>query len=97
MTRLIVAGLLALTFGIPALRAAFDHAASPHLSGNALALYRGMVLGRREHFEPELLEAMKRAGTTHLLAVSGLNVAVLVVFTLGNWAQEGSRSLCSWT
>ncbi|MDQ3662388.1 MAG: ComEC/Rec2 family competence protein [Actinomycetota bacterium] len=42
------------------------------------ALLRGLVVGDTERLDPGLLDAFRRAGLSHLLAVSGSNVAIVV-------------------
>jgi ComEC/Rec2-related protein len=42
------------------------------------ALLRGLVVGDTERLDPALLEAFRTAGLSHLLAVSGSNVAIVV-------------------
>ncbi len=42
------------------------------------ALLRGLVVGDTERLDLALLEAFRRAGLSHLLAVSGSNVAIVV-------------------
>jgi competence protein ComEC len=43
-------------------------------------LASALLLGRREEVEPDLNDAFARTGTTHLLAISGLQLQVLAVF-----------------
>lgn len=45
--------------------------------GGARHFIKGMVLGERELMPEELYEAFRRTGTAHVLAVSGLHVALL--------------------
>ncbi|UWX58265.1 ComEC family competence protein [Chlorobaculum sp. MV4-Y] len=45
--------------------------------GGARYFIKGMVLGERELMPEELYEAFRRTGTAHVLAVSGLHVALL--------------------
>ncbi|MDD5710521.1 MAG: ComEC/Rec2 family competence protein [Candidatus Colwellbacteria bacterium] len=42
------------------------------------ALMAGILLGERAEFTPELKEAMRLSGTTHIVALSGYNIAILV-------------------
>ncbi len=42
----------------------------------------GLILGEKEGFSEEFKEAMKKSGTTHLVALSGYNVSLLVMGTL---------------
>lgn len=49
-----------------------------HLSPDSAALIEGMLVGATGDFPPALREAFHRAGTGHLLATSGLHVAILL-------------------
>jgi competence protein ComEC len=48
----------------------------PAMEANLLA---GLVLGERAGFEKDFEEKMKNSGTTHLVALSGYNISVLVL------------------
>ncbi len=50
-----------------------------YLPADQAALLGGLTLGARSDFSPELKEAMRRSGTTHLVALSGYNIAILVM------------------
>lgn len=50
------------------------------LFGKKAALYTAILLGERSEVPEEVYADMKRTGTLHLLAVSGLHVGVLVAF-----------------
>ena len=54
--------------------------------GDAGALIPGMVLGDTSKQSAEFKEAMKRAGLTHLVAVSGANFAIVSTFVL--WCMQ---------
>lgn len=49
-----------------------------YLSPDSAALMEGMLVGATGDFPPALREAFHRAGTGHLLATSGLHVAILL-------------------
>ncbi|GGL43211.1 ComEC/Rec2 family competence protein [Phycicoccus endophyticus] len=66
------------------LRAAVDHAPA-----DARGLLPGLVVGDTSRTPPELTEAMRATGMTHLTAVSGSNVAVVVGLVLGMCAVLG--------
>lgn len=53
------------------------------------ALARGFVLGEDERIDPLTLEDFRRAGLGHLLAVSGQNVALLVLLAMPALAALG--------
>ena len=46
----------------------------------SVPLAASLLLGRREAVDPEVSDAFARTGTTHLLAISGLQLQVLAVF-----------------
>lgn len=48
------------------------------LHGKERTLVAGIVLGESQGLDPELQEAFRKTGTTHLLAASGLNVAIVM-------------------
>lgn len=60
---------------------------SKNLKKDNLSLVGGMILGDDAvSFSPQLKEQMKKSGTTHLVALSGYNVSILVIglyFILG--------------
>lgn len=70
------------------LRARLLAAVRAHLPARQGAVVEGMVLGLRSGLSPELEESFRRSGLTHLLAVSGSNVALVagVMRTLLGWA-----------
>lgn len=45
-------------------------------------LLGGLTLGERAGFSKEFKEAMKNSGTTHLVALSGYNISILVMATM---------------
>jgi len=47
------------------------------MDGRASPLASALVLGRRDDIDPEVVDAFARTGTTHLLAVSGLQLQVM--------------------
>jgi competence protein ComEC len=47
------------------------------VGGDAGALSAAMVVGDRRGISPELTEAFRKAGTAHLLAISGMNIALV--------------------
>ncbi len=49
------------------------------LSSEHAALLSGILLGERSGFSPQFNEAMRRSGTTHIVALSGYNISVIVV------------------
>jgi len=51
--------------------------------GDQSALAEALLLGRRANVSEGLTEAFRRTGTSHILAISGLHVGVLMVLCLG--------------
>ncbi|WP_165226387.1 ComEC/Rec2 family competence protein [Aquisphaera insulae] len=51
-----------------------------HLDGPTAALASALILGRREDIDPEDQDAFTLTGTTHLLAISGLQLQALAWF-----------------
>ncbi|MDQ1626850.1 MAG: competence protein ComEC [Actinomycetota bacterium] len=74
------------------LRAGLRKAAG-HLPAGPRGLLPGLVLGDTSRMPPELSDDFRTAGLTHLVAVSGANVAIVVGFLLllGRWC--GVRGL----
>ncbi len=60
------------------LKQKFIDSLKPYLSSDEAALAEGFTLGERTDFSPELTQAMSSSGVTHLVALSGYNIAVLV-------------------
>ena len=58
------------------------HQAMQGTSAAARGLVPGLALGDSTYLNPELATAMKAAGLTHLVAVSGTNVTLLIVVVL---------------
>lgn len=56
-------------------------AGATSLGPDAVSLLPGMTYGDRSAFDPELEQAMKDTGLTHLTAVSGSNCALVMVLT----------------
>jgi competence protein ComEC len=46
------------------------------------AFLSGLVLGERSDFSPEFKTAMQTSGTTHLVALSGYNVTIVVTYAM---------------
>jgi competence protein ComEC len=61
---------------------------------DAAGIAKALLLGAREEVDPEAERALQRAGTSHLLAVSGFNVAVLsaCVWWWARLARAGPRA-----
>ncbi|MFD7491735.1 ComEC/Rec2 family competence protein [Streptomyces sp. NPDC059832] len=57
--------------------------ATERLEPDARALLPGLVVGDTSRITPELHEAFKAADLTHLMAVSGANLAILLVLLIG--------------
>ncbi|MDP3725401.1 MAG: ComEC/Rec2 family competence protein, partial [Nanoarchaeota archaeon] len=55
------------------------------------AFLGGITVGEREEFTPELKDAMSKSGTTHLVALSGYNITILIQVTVGTLIYLISR------
>lgn len=84
--RLAAPGLVAR--GAEHLRAGLRHAASP-LPDDARGLLPALVIGDTSRTPPDLTDAMLATGMSHLSAVSGSNVSVILAFALGGCALVG--------
>lgn len=60
-----------------AVRGAIGRAIDDAVSGDAAAVLRALVLGDRSRIHPALRERFARSGTAHLLAVSGVHLAIV--------------------
>ncbi len=50
-----------------------------HLPADPAALISGLTFGARADFSPDLSNSMRASGTTHLVALSGYNIGILVL------------------
>ena len=56
----------------------------------------GITLGERAEFSKEFKEAMSKSGTTHLVALSGYNITILVLAVAYVLNFFASRRLVFW-
>ncbi|NKN32091.1 DNA internalization-related competence protein ComEC/Rec2 [Marichromatium bheemlicum] len=75
-----------------------DHLATVLGDAPALGAVQALTLGVRDALTSRDWEILTRTGTNHLLAISGLHVAVIAgaVFALGRWLWSRSRRLTLW-
>lgn len=69
---------------------------SRYLPPKEAALAGGLLLGDRNNFSAEFKDEMKRSGTTHLVALSGYNIGILVIAfaaLLSGWIGRKIRFL----
>ncbi len=64
------------------IRARAERALGSNVPAREAALARGFVLGEDERIDPVTVEDFRRAGLSHLLAVSGQNVALLALLAM---------------
>jgi len=64
------------------IRARAERALGSGMPVREAALARGFVLGEDERIDPATVEEFRRAGLSHLLAVSGQNVALLALLAM---------------
>lgn len=60
-----------------AIKGAFVAAVNRRIPEPKAAFLNGLLLGERSSFPPELEEALRRTGTSHLVALSGYNITVI--------------------
>lgn len=60
------------------------------------AFLAGITLGERAEFSKEFKEAMSKSGTTHLVALSGYNITILVLAVAYVLSFFASRHLVFW-
>lgn len=65
------------------------HKAMTNTSDAAKGLVPGLALGDSSELDPDLAVAMKSSGLTHLIAVSGTNVTLLIVVVLAMLRRSG--------
>lgn len=63
------------------------------LSLEQAAFLSGITLGERADFSKELKEAMSKSGTTHLVALSGYNISIIVIAAFALFSYFLSRRL----
>ncbi len=66
------------------------------LPGDSAALLSGLTLGWRGDFTDELKKEMSLSGTTHMVALSGYNITILVVVVAGIFGYWLSRRMTFW-
>jgi len=62
------------------IRAAINDSFSRNLSSTSAALASGILIGETREIPDEIYERFRDSGTLHLLAVSGSNVALIILF-----------------
>lgn len=85
--------------GIARLRMAlYERLAKALPQGDARAVLQALVIGERGAFDDHLWESLRRTGTSHLVAISGLHVGLLAALAYGFTSILWRRSayLCSW-
>jgi competence protein ComEC len=66
------------------------------LSSEKSAFLSGITLGERAEFSKEFKDAMNNSGTTHLVALSGYNITILVIAIASSLGKVLSRRLTFW-
>ena len=85
--------------GIARLRSAlFEALANALPQGDARAVLQALVIGERGAFDDHLWESLRRTGTSHLVAISGLHVGLLaaLAYGLASFLWRRSARLCLW-
>ena len=80
---------------IYSLRYRLSRSLSQALAEPQNAMAQALLLGQRSAMPPELTQAFRDTGTSHLLAISGLHVGVLLAFSLAmsRWLIGARRQL----
>jgi competence protein ComEC len=80
------------------LRASLSHALAEALPEPQAALAQGIILGIRSNIPADLKNDFAVSGTTHLLAISGMNIGIMAGIILGVsvWAVGRKRKLYVW-
>lgn len=69
----------------------FEDQFKKFLPSNSAALLEGLIFGSRANFSQEFKSEMNKSGTAHLVALSGYNIAILIVAisqTLGHFLSR---------
>lgn len=66
------------------------------LPGEQAAFLSGITLGERAEFSKEFKQQMSQSGTTHLVALSGYNISILVLVVAGALSYLFSKRICFW-
>lgn len=66
------------------------------LAPEQAALASGLLFGERAQFSNEFEEAMRKSGTTHIVALSGYNVAIIVLLLSSTLSYIVSRRHAFW-
>lgn len=78
------------------LRDAVRHAFERSLSGDQATLMTGLVIGKSSGFSKEFSEKLRITGTTHLVALSGYNIKMVLDLFLGLFAFFLVRKRALW-
>ncbi|MBI4306782.1 MAG: DNA internalization-related competence protein ComEC/Rec2 [Chloroflexi bacterium] len=81
--------------GLETTRSAVGRAIERSAPEPAAGLMRAMITGERGGMDTGLRDAFRRSGTTHVLAISGMNIGIVAVAALAfaAWALGRSRQL----
>jgi competence protein ComEC len=60
-------------------------------TGDVGELGRGLLLGGKQGFTKEFIDSLQKSGTTHLVAVSGYNVSIIIIVLFGYVRSAFSR------
>ncbi|MEZ4603470.1 MAG: ComEC/Rec2 family competence protein [Desulfobacterales bacterium] len=63
-------------------------------AGDANAILHALILGNRSKISSDLRDAFNRAGISHLLAISGLHIGIVAVFSFFIFSRILSRFSC---
>ncbi len=73
----------------------FSDAIRENLSGNNSAIILALVTGNRSAMSPQQKETLQQTGTSHILAISGLHLALIggIAWLIGQWGWAMSWRL----
>jgi competence protein ComEC len=67
---------------IERLRASIGTQLDAHLNPDGSSIYRAILLGDTSHISPEIKDAFRSAGIAHILAISGMHLAMLAMIVI---------------
>lgn len=76
-----------------ALRQYTDRQIALVFPGTDGALLSGLILGERKSLPPDLLANLQRTGLTHIVALSGFNITIIIAFLAGVILKRCRRSI----
>ncbi len=85
-------GLMRFQLNVDQTRLALQQRFGTSLSGDTAALASALLVGKRDQVSDEAYEALRRAGLAHLLAISGMHMAMMTLSAVGFVVLAGAWS-----